>query len=673
MLVKKSVSIATASMLTLSVASVSVWATNDAPVKDVLDQQEALQKISKDTGSQFSVAWDSETKAPSFVRGKISNKKLKTKEDALAILEENKALYQIKQASSDLTLDKQGSDQFGSFYKFQQVYKGIPVFGHQLVVHGDQKQISNSVSGTFDAQVFSKEIDTKAKLTEAEATKKAKVANGLGEVKMFDIQKADLYIYGASTGKHTLVYRVTLSTLEKSELFYADIFIDAQTGAVVDQIDKVHRAAAVGKGKGVLNDNKSINTDSYSGGYYLRDITKPMYSQNGGVIETYTAKNQMVSPGTLLTDSDNTWVDPAAVDAHVYAGKVYDYYYTKLGRNSFDGEGGTLKSTVHYRENYGNAGWTGTQMVYGDGDGGDRYAYLSGALDVVAHEITHGVTERTADLVYEGQSGALNESWSDVFGNLIENKSDPEWLCGEDIITPNIPGDALRSMSDPNKYGDPDHMRDYVNTTEDHGGVHTNSGIPNKAFYLFVTTSGVTRDNAAKVWYRALSQYLTSNSKFIDARNATIQSATDLFGAGSKEVSAVTNAWNKVGVGGNSPDNPNQPSSDPYESNDTRATAYKISSGTTYNGKITSSADEDWFQLTKSTSGTISLRLTNLPEDYDLYLYDASGRLLTYSEEGGKTSELISYWGSARATYYIKVVGYDGKNSSTAYSLKATY
>ncbi|SFX66753.1 thermolysin [Thermoactinomyces sp. DSM 45891] len=673
MSVKKGVSIATASMLTLSVASVSVWAANDAPVKNVLDQQEALQKISKDTGSQFSVAWDSETKAPSFVRGKISNKKLKTKEDALAILEENKGLYQIKQATSDLILDKQGSDQFGSFYKFQQVYKGIPVFGHQLVVHGDQKQISNSVSGTFDAQVFSKEINTEAKLTEAEATKKAKLANGLAEVKMFDIQKANLYIYGVSTGKHILVYRVTLSTLEKSELFYSDIFVDAQTGAIVDQIDKVHHAAAVGKGKGVLNDNKSINTDSYSGGYYLRDITKPMYSQNGGAIETYTAKNQMVSPGTLLTDSDNIWVDPAAVDAHVYAGKVYDYYYTKLGRNSFDGEGGTLKSTVHYRENYGNAGWTGTQMVYGDGDGSDKYAYLSGALDVVAHEITHGVTERTADLVYEGQSGALNESWSDVFGNLIENKSDPEWLCGEDIYTPNIPGDALRSMSDPNKYGDPDHMRDYVNTTEDHGGVHTNSGIPNKAFYNFVTTSGVTRDNAAKVWYRALSQYLTSNSKFIDARNATIQSATDLFGTGSKEVSAVTNAWSNVGVGGNSPDNPDQPSGDPYESNDTRATAYKISSGTTYNGKITSRTDEDWFRLTKSTSGIISVRLTNLPEDYDLYLYDSSGNLLTYSEEGGKTSESISYRGSARATYYIKVVGYDGKNSSTAYALKATY
>ncbi|TCP65116.1 M4 family metallopeptidase [Baia soyae] len=668
MSVKKGVSIATASILTLSVASVSAWATNDAQVK--LDQQETLQKISKETGSQFSVAWDSETKAPSFVRGKISNKKLKSKEDALAVLEENKALYQIKQASSDLTLDKQGSDQFGSFYKFQQVYKGIPVFGHQLVVHGDQKQTSNSISGTFDGQVFSKEVSTKAKLTEAQATEKAKAANGLAEVKTFDIQKANLYIYEASEGKHTLVYRVTLSTLEKSELFYSDIFVDAQTGTIVDQIDKVHHAAAVGQGKGVLNDNKSINTDSYPGGYYLRDITKPMYSQSGGAIETYTAKNKMVSPGTLLTDSDNIWNDPAAVDAHVYAGKVYDYYYTKLGRNSFDDEGGTLKSTVHYRENYGNAGWTGTQMVYGDGDGSDKYAYLSGALDVVAHEITHGVTERTADLVYEGQSGALNESWSDVFGNLIENKSDPEWLCGEDITTPNIPGDALRSMSDPTKYGDPDHMRDYVDTTEDHGGVHTNSGIPNKAFYNFVTTSGVIRDNAAKVWYRALSQYLTSNSKFIDARNATIQAATDLFGAGSTEVNAVTNAWSNVGVGGST--NPG-PGSDPYESNDTRATAYKISSGTTYNGKISSKTDEDWFQLTKTTSGTISVSLTNLPEDYDLYLYNSSGTLLTSSEEGGKTSESISYRGSARGTYYVKVVGYNGKNSSSAYALKATY
>lgn len=663
---KKVGSIATVSVLTLSVATGSVFATTNMNATTTSDLQAAtLQKISQNTGSKFTLAWNQKTKAPSFIQGKISAKKLKSKADAVAILEENKALYQMKNASSDLTLDKQGSDKYGSFYKFQQVYNGVPVFGHQLVVHADKNQTSTALNGTFDAKVFSKGVDTKAKLTAAQAIAKAKAANGLSDVQSFDVQKAKLYVYETTKGKHTLAYRVSLSTLAKGEPFYSDIFVDAKTGEIVDQFDKMHHAAAVGTGTGVLNDTKSLNTDSYSGGFYLRDITKYMYSANGGKIETYSANNGTSLPGTLKTDSDNVWTDKAAVDAHAYAGKVYDYYYTKLGRNSFDGLGGTLKSTVHYGTNYNNAGWTGTQMVYGDGDG-TTFAPLSGSLDVVAHEITHGVTERSADLVYSYQSGALNESWSDALGNLIENKSDNNWLLGEDIYTPGTPGDALRSMSNPNAYGDPDHMDEYVNTSEDHGGVHTNSGIPNKAFYNFVTSPGVTRDNAAKIWYRALTQYLTSNSQFVDARSATIQAATDLFGASSTEATAVANAWTSVGVLAAS-------TSDPYEPNDSRTAAYAISSGVTYNGKITSTTDVDWFKFTKSTSGTISISLTNLPKDYDLYLYNSAGTLLASSEKGSTYSESISYSGSAGATYYVKVVGYNGANSTTAYSLKATY
>ncbi|MCT4583869.1 MAG: M4 family metallopeptidase, partial [Peptostreptococcaceae bacterium] len=170
------------------------------------------------------------------------------------------------------------------------------------------------------------------------------------------------------------------------------------------------------------------------------------------------------------------------------------------------------------------------------------------ALDIVAHEMTHGVTQYTANLKYENQSGALNESMSDVFGTLVEMEYQPEkadYLCGEDVWTPNTPGDALRDLANPENYNQPAHMRDFVNTSEDHGGVHTNSGIPNKAGYLVIDSVG--KDKAAQIYYRALTTYLTSTSDFHDAKLALMQSAKDLYGTGS-EYNAVEDAFNAVGI-----------------------------------------------------------------------------------------------------------------------------
>jgi bacillolysin/thermolysin len=510
-----------------------------------------LEKLSKQSKGKEKVTWNKEKGVPTFVTGKLSDKQAKTPADVKKIVEENKALFNMDSASSELSLISQEKDSLGfTMYKYQQVYQGVPVFGNELIVHTDKNGTTTSINGYYDPEVKTAGLNTKATLSLAQALNKAKVSEGVANVSKFDIQKGKLHVYETEKGDYRLVYVITLSTLEGKQPVYADLFVDAHNGAIVHKIDKVNHAAATGTGTGVLGDTKTLNTDSYSGGYYLRDITKPMYS-TGGKIETYTANYGTALPGTLLTDADNVWTDRAAVDAHYYAGKTYDYYYNKLGRNSFDNRGATMKSTVHYSRNYNNAFWNGTQMVYGDGDG-RQFTSLSGALDVVAHEITHAVTERTAGLVYEYQPGALNESFSDVLGNLVENKNDPKWLLGEDVTTPGIAGDALRSMSNPNEYDQPDHMNEYrnlPNTREgDWGGVHINSGIPNKAFYNFVTTPGITKDNAGKIWYRALTQYLTSYSQFVDARNATIQAATDLFGANSTEATAVANAWTSVGV-----------------------------------------------------------------------------------------------------------------------------
>ena len=178
-------------------------------------------------------------------------------------------------------------------------------------------------------------------------------------------------------------------------------------------------------------------------------------------------------------------------------------------------------------------------MIYGDGDG-RTFIPLSGANDIVAHEITHGVTQETAGLVYRDQSGALNESFSDVFGYFVDND---DFLMGEDVYT-DRDGDALRSMSDPEEYGQPSHMDDYVNTSSDNGGVHTNSGIPNKAAYNTIRSIG--KDKAQQIYYRALTDYLSSNSDFQDAKDALHQSALDLYD--EETANEIEKAWEDVGV-----------------------------------------------------------------------------------------------------------------------------
>ncbi len=192
------------------------------------------------------------------------------------------------------------------------------------------------------------------------------------------------------------------------------------------------------------------------------------------------------------------------------------------------------------QDNRNNAAWIGDKMIYGDGDG-VTFTNLSAANDIVAHEITHGVTQSTANLVYRNQPGALNESFSDVFAYFVDSE---DFLIGEDAYTPGRDGDALRSMSSPEQYGQPSHMSQYVHTTSDNGGVHTNSGIPNKAAYNTIQRIG--KDRSEQIYYRALSQYLTSTSNFNDAKASLYQSALDLYG--QNVASQVAQAWEDVGV-----------------------------------------------------------------------------------------------------------------------------
>ncbi len=278
----------------------------------------------------------------------------------------------------------------------------------------------------------------------------------------------------------------------------------------------------------------------------------------------YTADNGSTLPGRLLRDEGGPATgDPAADEAYEGAGFTYDLYWEIYQRNSVDGNGLTLDSTVHYQQNYDNAFWNGQQMVYGDGDG-QIFNRFTIALDVIGHELTHGVTQYTSNLNYQGQSGALNESFSDVFGSLVKQRrlgqtaAQADWLIGQGLFTSKVNGVALRSMKAPGTaYDDPvlgkdpqpGDMAHYVNTSQDNGGVHINSGIPNHAFYLMATAIGGNAwEKAGMIWYVAARDKFNSNTDFQGAADLTTQVAGQLYGQGGAEQLAVQNAWVSVGI-----------------------------------------------------------------------------------------------------------------------------
>jgi bacillolysin len=382
-----------------------------------------------------------------------------------------------------------------------------------------------------------------------------------------------------------------------------DLYIDAETGIVLYYNATIkHLGNHSHGGSEVADTQKSIATPNtafatanaatrYSGtqsietslsgaSYILSDVTR------GGGVQTYNSARTATYPTTNFTDNDNNWTaaeynnankDNGALDAHWGAEKTYDYWSTVHGRNSYDGAGAKIKSYVHYnlvaagQPSNNNAFWNGSVMTYGDGTGTGGFDVLT-AIDVAAHEIGHAVCSNTANLAYQKESGAMNEGFSDIWGACIEYFAAPTkgtWLIGEDIER-RAGHAALRSMSNPKSEGQPD---TYLGTnwrtvnctpssSNDQCGVHTNSGVLNHWFYILsigksgtndigssYNVTGITIDKAAKIAYRLESVYLSANSTYAAARTSGIQAATDLYGAGSTEVIATTNAWYAVGIG----------------------------------------------------------------------------------------------------------------------------
>ncbi len=377
------------------------------------------------------------------------------------------------------------------------------------------------------------------------------------------------------------------ATIYKNLVERWEYFIDAQTGEMLNKypsicklhnhtknnngcdkiVDELLDGKATANAQDLFNTNRLINTYEVSGKFYMIDGSRDMFSSSPanlpddpeGVIWTIDAFNTSPQRNNFnydhVTSSNNIWNNKTAVSAHYNGGKAFEYYRTTHNRKSINGNGGNIISMINVADDdgtsMGNAYWNGAAMFYGNGD--SAFLPLARGLDVAGHEMTHGVVQGTANLEYEGESGALNESFADIFGVMIDRE---DWKIGEDVVKVGaFPSGALRSMEDPHNGAStndfsrgwqPRHFDERYKGSEDNGGVHINSGISNFAFFKFATAVG--KDKAEKVYYRALSNYLTKSSKFVDCRVAVIKAATDLYG--TTEINAAKKAYDDVGIFG---------------------------------------------------------------------------------------------------------------------------
>ena len=358
-----------------------------------------------------------------------------------------------------------------------------------------------------------------------------------------------------------IAYKIDIYAKEPVSRDY--IFVDAKNGRIL-AVNPI-LANVIGTAATRYSGTRSISTQQNGSTYRLRGY------DNSQSIETYNMKKGTSYADVDFTDNDNNWTssefhnankDDAALEAHWGAMMTWDYFKQIHNRNSFDNNGATIKNYVHYGVNYLNAFWDGLRMTYGDGDGTNVDTYV--CLDVAGHEISHGVCTYTANLVYSGESGAINESLSDIWGacvsnyanNLFPGLNKNIWLHRIDV------GTANRSFMNPSSYGQPDTYGGGTYWTGSNADVHTNSGIMNHWFYILsigksgtngignaYNVTGIGISKAEKIVYRAETVYMTANTNFANARTHTIQAAIDLYGACSSEVVSVTNAWYAVGVG----------------------------------------------------------------------------------------------------------------------------
>ncbi len=463
--------------------------------------------------------------------------------------------------------------------RLAQLHRGVPVFGGELTRQSDASG-TLTVFGTLYEGI---DVDVAPRLGPADAEARLAARGG----RPFGSRGGpELVVLPLEGGGYRLAYRVRAFFEESLDVRQS--FLDAATGELLREYGDIQKQVA-GTGTGVLGDQKKISVAPGGSGFTTSDRLRPpaisSYDFRFNLNRLILFLNADGSPSNLTssdlgTDDDNVWTDGALVDAHVYSGYVYDYFYKRHGRRGLDNANIAVHSITHAlrREDwrlyspdtiltfFANAFYLGEGvMYYGDGLPpnvtlyGQRVNYLAGALDVVAHELTHGVTDYTSRLIYQGEPGALNEAFSDIMATGVEFYFQPDradYLAAEDVFTPG----GIRSLQNPMAFGDPDHYSIRYTGPADNGGVHINSGIANHAFYLAIeggrhrlgaSVQGVgaaNREQIERVFYRGFTSFLAPSAIFSQARAATIQAARELYGQGSPAETAVTQAWTAVGV-----------------------------------------------------------------------------------------------------------------------------
>lgn len=473
--------------------------------------------------------------------------------------------------SAKLSKLKTESDELGYTHtRYRLTYNGTPVHNSMVITHakngklisfnGNLSEITQPVNSVALNEKNSLELalqKVNAKHYKWEnKTEESLMRTSFNNPNFSFYPKGELIIYPTEEkGIITNRYAYKFAIYADEPLYGANVIVDAQNGKILAEENLIHTADVPATAKTRFSNVQNIMSDNVSAGSYrLRETGR------GGGIETYdlntsTTYSTAVDYTNTTTSWTTTTIDQVGTDAHWGAEMTYDYYMVRHNRNSVDNAGYKLLSFADYGVGYANAMWNGFCMTYGSASNGG----FTG-LDVCGHEMTHGVTGNSAGLNYSYESGALNESYSDIFGCCVEAFARPtnnNWLIGEDVGT-------LRSMTNPSAYGQPDTYlgTNWYTGTGDNGGVHTNSGVSNYWFYLLsqggtgtndfsvsYTVTGISRDSAAKIAYRALTVYYIPSTNYNSARNLSIQAAIDLFGPCSNEVYQTKRAWYAVGVG----------------------------------------------------------------------------------------------------------------------------
>lgn len=502
-------------------------------------------------------------------------------EHALKNLLANRAVGRVSaldrfQAKS-VVIDDDGTEHV----RLQRSYGSLPVIGGDLVVHSNRDGSFKSVT---TKQRNAINVSLKARISSADAVMIAGSEFGTG---FGSLPEAWLVVY-ARAGASRLAWQVHFEGVNPNGTF-ADMtyVVDANSGKILDRWSNAESAkpvsggtcvraeSGVGLGRTLYAGDTSVHSERCGGNWELRD------SSRGGT-RTVDMANATTGDGVMFTDSDNIWGRnsvqdraSAATDVHYGLATAWDYFAQVHGRLGYDGLGSGVLAKVHYGKSYSNAFWLeGCNCIaFGDGDGRNWAPLVN--LDTIGHELSHGVTSHSAGLIYSGESGGLNEATSDIFGTLVEfyanNRNDtPDYMIGEEFFARNVPGSptqrALRYMWDPIKDGgSPSCYNQNLGLLD----VHLSSGVANHFFYLLAEGSsaktfsgvdhtsptcngsslaGIGRDKAGRIWFRALTVYMTSDSNYADARRATLNAASDLFGAKSAEVAAVASSWSAVSV-----------------------------------------------------------------------------------------------------------------------------